>query len=50
MRLLGFMLIIILALAGGVPISINRKSEETNEVKIELVESTDNESDLIELN
>jgi hypothetical protein len=48
-RLTGFIFIMILALAGGVPISLNRKAEDTNEVKIEMVESRDNESELITL-
>jgi hypothetical protein len=48
-RLIGLIFIIILALTGGVPISINRKSEDTNEVKIELVETRDDESELKEL-
>ncbi len=43
---MGFILIMILSLAGGVPVSINKKKEDFNDIEIEMVESRDDDFEL----
>lgn len=43
---MGFILIMILSLAGGVPVSINKKKEDFNNIEIEMVESQDDDYEL----
>lgn len=55
MRLFGLGLLLALAtlgvgIAGGVPISSNKKRDEPDEIKIELVETKTNETTLTEIN
>lgn len=54
MRLFGLGLLIVLAtlgvgIGGGVPISTNKKREDSNEIKTELVEIKDDKTKLTEI-
>jgi len=54
LKLFGIGLLIILAslgvgIGGAVTITSNRKKEETNEIKTELVEQKENKEDIIEI-